>query len=115
MPITSHALVLSHASSYHSHSLDSNSNTPVELIPAGDSSTYHDIANLILTNEASSATVVILTDGDVTYKIALAANGGAVISFPVVPLLQTSKAKAWNVSNSAGVMVHYIVNYVDNG
>jgi hypothetical protein len=92
--------------------LNSSSNSLVSFIGL-IASTFTDIITFIATNESSTATIVSLSDGTVSYKFALAANGGIVINFPT-PLPATSSATAWQVLNSAGVAVDYVAVYAKN-
>ena len=61
-------------------SVQSTSGSPSTLI-AAVAANYTDITSLVMTNEGASATIVSLSDGTVTYKYALAANGGIVMNF----------------------------------
>lgn len=73
------------------------SGTLIAALPAG----YLDLVYLSLTNEGSSATVVSITDGTLTYNFALAAYGGGIWDFgPVRPLEATTSDTAWTVSNA---------------
>jgi hypothetical protein len=94
--------------------VSSSSNTAVSLIPAGGAGIFNDIASIAITNESSTPTIVSLSDngaGGNVYKFAIAANGG--ISYnPAIPLPQGTAAAAWNVLNSAGVALDYVVIYL---
>lgn len=92
-------------------SVQSTSATPSTLI-ASAAAHYTDIVTLILTNEGT-ATVVSISDGTITYKFALAANGIDVINFPT-PLPASSSATAWTVSNSAAQTVDCVLTYLKN-
>jgi len=76
-------------------------------------STFTDIIQLVLTNETGTACVVSVSDGTTTYKFALAANGGASLSFNT-PLPATSTNTNWTVSNSASCTVDCVVIYAKN-
>ena len=94
--------------------LSSSSASATQLIAAGAAGLFNDIASLTITNESGTATVVTLSDngsGGNTYKFAIAANGG--ISYnPAIPLPQGTAAAAWDVLNSAGVALDYVVIYI---
>lgn len=91
-------------------SVQSTSATGATLIAAGATGVLNDIVTFIATNETSTATVVSLSDGTVTYKFALAGNGGISANFNS-PLPATSTATAWTVSNSAAVNVDCVAVY----
>jgi fibronectin-binding autotransporter adhesin len=92
--------------------VNSSSSSLVSFI-AAIASTYNDITTFTATNESSTATIVSLSDGTTTYKYAIAANGGIVVTFPT-PLPAASSNTAWQVSNSAAVAVDYTAVYVKN-
>lgn len=83
------------------------------LIGAGAAGVFNDIILFIVTNRSSTATVVTLTDGTVSYTFAIAANGGIVIPCPT-PIPATSSATAWTVGNSATVACDYTAVYAKN-
>ena len=96
-----------------SASVQSTTSSNTSLIAAGGSGVFTDITTLILTNESATPTIVSLSDGTITYKIALAGNGGG--NFPLnTPLPASSSNTAWNVSNSASVNVDCVVIWVKN-
>ena len=74
---------------------------------------YADLISLTITNETATATVVSLSDGTITYKIALAANGGICNPFPST-LPASSTATAWTVTSSATVTLDFIAVFCKN-
>ena len=74
---------------------------------------YADLISLTITNETATATVVSLSDGTITYKIALAANGGICNPFPST-LPASSTATAWTVTSSATVTLDFIAVFAKN-
>jgi len=80
------------------------------LVASGGAGVYTDLRSLVITNETATATVVSLSDGTVTYKIAIAANGGIAIDWSD-GLPATSAATAWTVQSSATVTLDFIVKY----
>lgn len=96
--------------------LNSSSSSTVALLAAGGANVFNDIISLIITNETSTATIATLTDngsGGNTYKFAIAANGGIVVNFPT-PLPQGTANAAWNVLNSLGVALDWVIVYAKN-
>lgn len=91
-------------------SVQSTSGSPSSLIAAGTG--YRDIINIILTNEGT-ATVVSISDGTTTYKIALGAGLGLNIPFPST-LPAASVATAWTISNSAAQTVDASGVYINH-
>lgn len=95
-------------------SYQSTSGTPATLLASGGTGVYTDIISLTMTNEnASTATIVSLSDQSVTYKFALAAAGGLVFN-PATPLPATSTATVWQISNSGAVNVDCVLIYAKN-
>lgn len=81
------------------------SNTTETTILTGAASTFHDLVFLMITNTSSSATRVDIRDdtgGTVMFSVAIAANGGAVIPFPVA-IPQTTLADNWTAQLSGAV------------
>jgi hypothetical protein len=83
------------------------------FIAAGATGVFNDIVELVLTNESSTATIVSLSDGTTTYKFALIGNGGVAKTF-ATPLVATSSATAWQISNSAAVNVDCVAVFAKN-
>lgn len=81
------------------------STTTETTLLAAAASTFHDLVFLMLTNTSSTAVRVDFRDttlGTVLFSVGLAANGGAVIPFPVaVP--QTTVNTNWTAQLSAAV------------
>jgi hypothetical protein len=90
-------------------SVQTTDSSPHTLIAAAGTGVRTNISGLVITNESPTATVVSLSDGTVTYKFALAANGGMVNT---VPLPATSTNTAWTVTSSAVVTLDFVVSYV---
>jgi len=90
----------------------STSASPATMIASGGTSVYTDITELVLTNEGA-ATIVSISDGTLTYKFALAANGGLTKTF-ATPLKASATATAWTVSNSAAVNVDCVGVVINN-
>jgi hypothetical protein len=93
--------------------VQSTSSATTTLVGAGSTGVFRDFSELILTNESSTATIASLSDGTITYKFALAGNGGGVFPF-LTPLKATSSATQWTLSNSAAVNVDAVVIYINN-
>ena len=93
-------------------SVQSTAASPATLLASGGAGVFTDITELILTNEGA-ATIVSISDGTITYKFALAANGGLTKTF-ATPLPATSAATAWTISNSAAVNVDVVGVAVNN-
>lgn len=93
--------------------LNSSSSSLVSFIAAGATGVFNDIITFVATNESSTATIVSLSDGTLTYKFALAANGGIVINYNT-PIPAASSATAWQVLNSAAVAVDFHAVYAKN-
>ncbi len=87
--------------------------SPATMIASGGAGVYTDITELVLTNESATATIVSITDGTLTYKFALAGNGGLTKTF-ATPLKASSTATAWQVSNSAAVNVDCVGVVINN-
>jgi len=83
------------------------------LLASGGTGIYTDLISLAITNETATATVVSLSDGSVTYKFALAANGGIALTWPST-LPASSTAMAWTVTSSATVTLDFVVTYAKN-
>jgi hypothetical protein len=83
------------------------------LLASGGADIFTDLISLAITNETATATVVSLSDGTVTYKFALAANGGIVNQWNAT-LPATSAATAWTVTSSATVTLNFVVTYCKN-
>lgn len=94
-------------------SYQSTSATLATIISAQGAGIFTDILWALFTNESSTATIVSLSDGTITYKIAIASNGGAMLPIPV-PIKASSANAAWQISNSAAVNVDVILQYVSN-
>jgi hypothetical protein len=94
-------------------SYQSTSATSATIISSQGAGIFTDILWALFTNESSTATIVSLSDGTITYKIAIASNGGAMLPIPV-PLKASSANAAWQISNSAAVNVDVILQYVSN-
>lgn len=80
-------------------------NTTETTLVAAAASIFHDLAFLMLTNTSATAVRADIRDttaGTVLFSVALAANGGAVIPFPV-PIPQTTVNTNWTVTLSASV------------
>jgi hypothetical protein len=90
-------------------SVQTTDNSLHTLIAAAGSGIRVNITGLIITNESGTATVISLGDGTVTYKIALAANGGIAC---MIPLIASNPNVAWTVTSSAVVTLDFIVNYL---
>lgn len=79
-------------------------------ILAAVASTFLDVTKLVLTNSSTTATRVQVRDatsGTIRMEVALAANGGAVIDFGSVPMIQTAVNNNWTVQLSGAVTSIY--------
>jgi hypothetical protein len=85
----------------------------VSMVGAGASNVYRDITAFAFTNRSSTATVVTLTDGTLSYTFAIGAYGGIALNL-TVPIPASSTATAWTIGNSATVACDYFVQYVQN-
>lgn len=83
------------------------------LLASGGTGVFTDLISLAITNETATATVVSLSDGTITYKFAIAANGGIVNQWNAT-LPASSSATAWTVTSSATVTLDFVVTYAKN-
>lgn len=80
--------------------------TETTILAAGAAGIFNDLTLLMLTNTSSTAVRVDIRDataGTVKFSVALAANGGAIIPFNLVPRNQTTAANNWTAQLSAAV------------
>lgn len=95
-------------------SVQTTDNSSHNLIAGAGAGIYTDILFLVVTNESATAAVISLSDGTTTYKIAVAANGGAVLPIPT-PLPAASTNTAWTVQSSVNsINLDFIAIYVKN-
>lgn len=98
----------------HTQIASSSSETTIGTAVA---STFLDLVSLVITNQTATAVNVTIKDataGTTRMIIALAANGGAVLSFPV-PVTQASVNNNWTATLSSGsVTVNIFAQFVKN-
>jgi hypothetical protein len=94
-------------------SAQSTSASPVTMIPAGAAGIYNDIITLIFTNETNINTVVVVSDGTITYRYAISPYGGGVFNF-LTPLPASNSATAWTFSNTAAATIDCVGTYAIN-
>lgn len=101
----------------HQHTEIASSSSEVTILTAGAGGVFHDIVALVLTNQTGTAVVATIKDGTGgtnRMKIALAANGGAVLNFPV-PVPQGTAANNWTITlSNATTTVDVFVQAVKN-
>ncbi|UOF79032.1 glycoprotein repeat domain-containing protein [Caudoviricetes sp.] len=84
--------------------------TEATILSAGAAGVFHDVTKLIFSNSSSTAARVQIRDatgGTIRMEVAVAANGGAVIDFGDVPMIQTTAANNWTIDLQAGVTSIY--------
>lgn len=101
----------------HQHTQIASSAAETTIITAA-ASTYHDIISLVITNQTATAVNVTIKDstaGTTRMIIALAANGGAVIT-PMIPIPQLAATNNnWTATlSSAAVTVNFFAQFVKN-
>ncbi len=103
----------------HQHTQIASSSSETTILTAGASGVFHDLTQLVITNQTATAVNVTIKDatsGTTRMVIALpaAAGGGVVIPFPV-PAPQASAANNWTATlSSAAVTVNFYVQAVKN-
>ena len=101
----------------HQHTEIASSSSETTILSAGAAGIFHDLTQLILTNQTATAVNVTIKDataGTTRMIIALAASGGAVIPFPT-PVTQAAAANNWSATlSSAAVTVDIFVQAVKN-
>ncbi len=102
----------------HQHTEIASSSSETTVVTAGAAGVFNDIVSIVLTNQTATACVATIKDstgGTTRMKVALAANGGAVIT-PSVPIPQlAAAANNWTVTlSSAAVTVDCFFQFVKN-
>lgn len=101
----------------HQHTQIASSSSETTIVTAGAAGVFHDLISLILTNQTATAVNVTIKDattGTTRMIIALAASGGAVLTFPA-PVNQASAAANWTATlSSAAVTVNIFAQFVKN-
>jgi len=94
-------------------SVQTTDNSSHTLIGAGTSNVYNHITFLMITNETTTAAIVSLSDGTVTYKFNIAGvvGAGGPINFGGL-LKATSSATNWTVQASANATLDYVASYI---
>jgi hypothetical protein len=83
------------------------------LLAAQGSGVYADLLNLLITTESATACTVSLTDGTNTYKINIANQQGAGVSWPPQGMVPASSTNtAWQVTGCASVTLDYNAVFV---
>jgi hypothetical protein len=101
----------------HQHTQIASSGAETTVLTAGAAGVFHDITQIVLTNETATAVTATLKDataGTTRMIIALAASGGAVIPFHR-PMTQSAAANNWTITlSSAAVTVNVFVQAEKN-
>lgn len=101
----------------HQHTQIASSSAETTILSAGAAGVFHDLTQLVLTNQTATAVNCTLKDataGTTRMIIALAANGGAVIPFHR-PLTQAAAANNWTITlSSAAVTVNILAQAEKN-
>lgn len=101
----------------HQHTQIASSSSETTILNAGGAGVLLDLVTLIITNQTATAVNVTIKDdtaGTTRMIIALAANGGAVLSFPR-PVNQAVANKPWTATLSSGsVTVNFFVQAEQN-
>jgi hypothetical protein len=93
-------------------SAQSTSSSPVVLI-TGVANVFNDIITLIFTNETNAPTVVLVSDGTLTYRFAISPYGGGVFNF-LTPLPASNMSTNWTFSNTANATIDCVGTYAIN-
>jgi len=101
----------------HQHTEIASSSSETTIVTA-TASTFHDLVSLVITNQTATACVATIKDstgGTTRMKVALAANGGAVIT-PAIPIPQLAAVNNnWTCTlSSAAVTVDIFAQFVSN-
>ena len=100
----------------HQHTQIASSSSETTIVSAV-ASTFLDLTSLVITNQTATAVNVTIKDataGTTRMIIALAANGGAVMNFPV-PVTQAAVNNNWTATlSSAAVTVNFFTQFVKN-
>lgn len=101
----------------HQHTQIASSSSETTIVTAAGAGVFADLIALIVTNQTATAVTVEIKDataGTTRMIIALAASGGAVITFPA-PVNQASANSDWTATlSSAAVTVNIFAQYVKN-
>lgn len=101
----------------HQHTEIASSSSETTIVTAAGANVFADLVSLVLTNQTATAVVATIKDstaGTTRMKIALAANGGAVMTFPA-PVVQATANNNWTCTlSSAAVTVDIFAQYVKN-
>lgn len=101
----------------HQHVQIASSSSETTILTAGAAGVFHDLTQLVITNQTATAVNVTIKDataGTTRMIIALAASGGAVLSFPR-PVTQAATATAWTATlSSAAVTVNFFTQAEKN-
>lgn len=101
----------------HQHTQIASSSSETTILSAGGAGVLLDLVQLVITNQTATAVNVTIKDdtaGTTRMIIALAANGGAVLSFPR-PVNQAVANKPWTATlSSAAVTVNFFVQAEKN-
>ena len=102
----------------HQHTQIASSSSETTIVTAGGAGVFNDITSLVITNQTATAVNVTIKDstaGTTRMIIALAANGGAVIT-PSIPIPQLASANNnWTATlSSSSVTVNFFVQFVKN-
>jgi hypothetical protein len=99
------------------HTLISSSSTETTILAAAGASIFHDMTQLVLTNQSSGQVNVTIRDataGSTVMVISLAGNGGAVLPFNV-PVTQSTANNVWTAQlSNATTIVSIFVQAVKN-
>ena len=99
-------VVLNHVRDLETHAkITLTSTTETTLLSAAGAGIFHDVTKIIITNTSATAVRVDIRDataGTTVLEVAIAANGGAVLDFPV-PLKQATANNNWTAQLSAAV------------
>lgn len=101
----------------HQHTEIASSSSETTILTAGAAGVFHDVTHIILTNQTATAVNVTIKDataGTTRMIVALAASGGATLSFPI-PVTQAASANNWTATlSSAAVTVDIFIQAVKN-
>ncbi|HRA21065.1 MAG TPA: hypothetical protein PLZ56_11510 [Anaerolineae bacterium] len=101
----------------HAHTQIASSSSETTILAAGAAGVFHDLTQLVITNQTATAVNVTIKDdtaGTTRMIIALAASGGAVIPFHR-PVNQAVAEKPWTATlSSAAVTVNFYVQAEKN-
>lgn len=90
----------------HQHTQIASSSAETTILTAGAAGVFHDLTQLVITNQTATAVNCTLKDataGTTRMIIALAASGGAVIPF-ARPMTQSAAANNWTITLSSSAV-----------